>query len=45
MDFISSVHGEQRRLERMIEKRDLQAAVKYGSEKKPSLTQRQAKGD
>ena len=30
MDFISSVHGEQRRLERMIEKHDLQAAVKYG---------------
>jgi hypothetical protein len=31
VDFISSVHGEQRRLERMIEKRDLQAAVKYGA--------------
>ena len=31
VDLISSVHGEQRRLERMIEKRELQAAVKYGS--------------
>jgi hypothetical protein len=30
VDFISSIHGEQRRIERLIEKRDLQAAVKYG---------------
>ncbi len=30
IDFIASVHGEQRRIERMIEKRDLQAAVKHG---------------
>lgn len=27
----SSVHGEQRRRERDIDKRDLQAAIKYGS--------------
>ena len=30
VDFISSIHGEQRRIERLISKRDLQAAVKYG---------------
>lgn len=33
-DFISSVHGEQRRRERDISKRDLLAAVKYGSKKR-----------
>lgn len=31
IDFISSVHGEQRRRERLIDKKDLQAAIKYGS--------------
>jgi hypothetical protein len=30
VNFISSIHGEQRRLEREISKRDLQTAVKYG---------------
>jgi hypothetical protein len=30
VDFISSIHGEQRRIERQITKRNLQAAVKYG---------------
>ncbi|KAJ1443761.1 kinase-like domain-containing protein [Ochromonadaceae sp. CCMP2298] len=30
VDFISSVHGAQRRAEREISKRDLQTAVKYG---------------
>jgi hypothetical protein len=33
-DLISSVHGEQRRRERDISKRNLLAAVKYGSKKK-----------
>jgi hypothetical protein len=31
IDFASSIHGEQRRRERDISKRDLQAAVKYGT--------------
>lgn len=31
IDFISSVHGEQRRRERNIDTRDLQAAIKYGT--------------
>lgn len=31
IDFISSVHGEQRRRERDVSKRDLQAAVKHGT--------------
>jgi hypothetical protein len=30
VDFISSIHGEQRRIERLIAKRNIQAAVKYG---------------
>ncbi|KAJ1424547.1 kinase-like domain-containing protein [Ochromonadaceae sp. CCMP2298] len=34
VDFISSVHGAQRRFQREISKRDLQAAVKYGVKEK-----------
>jgi len=30
IELISSIHGEQRRAERAIEKKDLQAAIKYG---------------
>ena len=34
IDFITSVHGEQRRRERNITKRDLQAAIKYGTKER-----------
>jgi len=34
VDFIASVHGEQRRRERDVTKRDLQAAVKYGKKER-----------
>lgn len=34
VEFISSVHGQQRRRERDVSKRDLQAAVKYGVKEK-----------
>ena len=34
VEFISSIHGEQRRMERNISRRDLQAAVKYGKKKR-----------
>ena len=30
IDLISSIHGHQRRVERAIDKRDLQAAIKHG---------------
>lgn len=30
VDILSSAHGRQRRSERLISKRDLQAAVRYG---------------
>ncbi|CAM9194298.1 unnamed protein product [Hapterophycus canaliculatus] len=34
IEFFSSLHGREKRLERGIEKRDLQAAVKYGKKRK-----------
>jgi hypothetical protein len=34
VDFISSTHGEQRRRERNIDKKDLQAAIKYGTKER-----------
>lgn len=37
IEFISSVHGEQRRRERDISKRDLQTALKYGKRKASHL--------
>ncbi len=39
VSILSSPHGRQRRLERNIAKRDLQAAVKYGS-KEPGIPNR-----
>ena len=36
IDFISSLHGKQRRRERDLSKRDLQAAVKHGI-KEPNI--------
>ena len=34
VEFISSIHGEQRRRERDVTKRDLQAAVKNGTKER-----------
>jgi hypothetical protein len=45
IDFVSSVHGEQRRRERDIDKRDLQAAIKYGSKEMTFCRSGHQKGD
>jgi hypothetical protein len=34
VEFNSSIHGEQRRIECEVTKRDLQAAVKYGTKER-----------